>query len=133
MSKTKADMKELRKFALTMFCALGILGSILLWRRHDTGFVLWGIGSAALLLAWVQPKVLKPVYKYWMKLALALGFVTSHVVLALLYYLVVTPTGLVMRLLGKNPLVLQLDEKAKSYWIKRETRKYDKQCYEKMF
>jgi len=133
MIKTKAEVKELRKFALTLFCALGILGGILVWRKHDIGFVLWGIGSAALLIAWVQPRVLGPVYKYWMKLALALGFISSHVILALLYYFVFTPIGLVMRLLGKNPLVLHLDKGLKSYWIRKGNVKYDKQYYEKMF
>jgi hypothetical protein len=133
MNKTKADAKELRKFALTLFCALGILGCIFVWRKRDIGFVLWGIGSAALLIGWAQPRVLSPVYKYWMKLALALGFITSHVLLGLLYYFVFTPTGLVMRLLGKNPLALQLDKTNNSYWIKREGGKYDKQRYEKMF
>jgi ABC-type uncharacterized transport system permease subunit len=133
MMKPTVDAKELRKFALTMFCALGILGSFLVWRRRDIGFVLWGIGSVALLIAWVRPRALKPVYKYWMKLAIALGFVTSHVVLGLLYYLVFTPLGLVMRLLGKNPLVLQPDKGLKSYWVIREGGTFDKKRCEKMF
>jgi hypothetical protein len=133
MSKTKADVKELRKFALTLFCALGILGAILLWRKRDVGFVLWGIGSAALLIAWVQPVILRPVYKYWMKLALVLGIISSHVILALLYYVVFTPLGLAMRLLGKNPLVLQPEKGLKSYWITREGGEFDKGRCEKMF
>ena len=133
MIEPKREAKELRKFALTMFFALGILGAVLVWRKRDIGFVLWGIGSAALLMAWVQPRLLGPVHKYWMKLALVLGLISSHVILALLYYLVFTPIGLVMRVFGKNPLSLHFDEKAKSYWIRREYRKYDKQCYERMF
>lgn len=133
MSKTKVDVKELRKFALTLFCALGILGGILVWRRRNTGFVLWGIGSSALLGAWVEPNVFKPVYKYWMKMALALGFISSHVILALVYYLVLTPMGLLMRLLGKNPLVLRPDKGLKTYWMTKEAGNYDKQRCEKMF
>ena len=133
MVEPKREVKELRKFALTMFFALAILGAVLIWRKRDIGFVLWGIGSAALLIAWVQPRLLSPVHKYWMKLALALGLISSHVILALLYYLVLAPIGLVMRVVGKNPLNLHFDNKAKSYWIKREYRKYDKQCYERMF
>jgi hypothetical protein len=128
-----ADVKELRKFALTMFCALGILGAILVWRKRDIGFVLWGMGTAGLLIAWVRPRVLNLVYKYWMKLAMVLGLISSHVILALLYYLVVTPLGLVMRLLGKNPLVLQPDKGLKSYWITREGGHFDKERCEKMF
>lgn len=133
MIEPKCDVKELRKFAVTLFFALGILGAILVWRKRDIGLVLWAIGSAALLMAWVQPAALKPVYRYWMKLAVAFGLVSTHVILALLYYLVFTPVGLVRRVVGKNPLALRLEEKTGSYWIKRESRKYDKQCYEKMF
>ncbi|MGA3086744.1 MAG: SxtJ family membrane protein [Thermodesulfobacteriota bacterium] len=133
MIEPKSGEKELRKFAVTLFFALGMLGAILVWRKRDIGFVLWGIGIAALLMAWVQPTALKPVYKYWMKLALVLGSISSHVILAFLYYLVLTPIGLVMRVLGKNPLALRLEKKTGSYWIQRENRKNDKQCYEKMF
>lgn len=131
--KPTVDAKELRKFALTMFCALGILGSILVWRKRDIGFVLWVIGSAALLIAWVRPRVLSPAYRYWMKLALTLGFVTSHVILAMLFYFVFTPLGTIMRLLGKNPLVLQPDKGLKSYWITKESEKFDKKRCEQMF
>ena len=133
MMKPTVDAKGLRNFALTLFCALGILGGILVWRKRDVGFILWGIGSAALLVALVFPKGLRPVYKYWMKLALVLGFISSHAILALLYYLVFTPTGFLLRMFGKNPLALQFDKKTESYWIKKEGNKYDKQRYEKLF
>jgi ABC-type uncharacterized transport system permease subunit len=133
MIQPKREVKTLRKFALTMFFALGILGAILVWRKRDTGFILWGIGAAALLMAWVQPRVLKPVHKYWMKLAVLLGLVSSHVVLGLLYYLVFTPIGLVMRVVGKNPLALRPGTTNSSYWIRRENSEYDPQRYEKMY
>ncbi len=133
MIEAKREAKELRKFALTLFFALGVLGAILVSRKNDIGFVLWGIGSAAALMAWVQPRSLKPVYTYWMKLAVVLGFISSHVILGLLYYLVVTPIGLVKRMLGKNQLPLQPDPRLGSYWIRKEKRPYDRQRYEKMF
>ena len=133
MIDPKHEVKELRKFALTLFCALGILGALLVWRKRDIGFLLSGVGAAVLIIAWGRPLVLRLVYKYWMRLALALGLVTSHIVLALLYYLVITPIGLVMRVLGKNPLALHIDQRAESYWIRRENRNPDKQRYEKMF
>jgi hypothetical protein len=133
MLEPQHEVKELRKFAATLIFALGILGAILIWRKRDAGFILWGICLAALLLARLLPLAFKPVHKYWMKLALVLGFISSHVILALLYYLVVTPIGLVMRAFGKNPLAPRLGEKAGSYWIKRDNSKYNKQRYEKMY
>ncbi len=133
MSKKKADIKELQKFAIILFLALGVWGGILLWRKRDIGFVLWGVGSATLLIAWIQPRFLSPVYNFWMKLTLILGFISSHLILALLYYLVLTPMGLLMRIFGKTPLSLQLDDKAITYWKKRKNSKHDNYCPERMF
>jgi hypothetical protein len=133
MIETRDHVKELRKFAVTLFSAMGVLGAFFIWQERDIGFVLWGIGSVALLAAWVCPMGLKPVYTYWMKLAIVLGFISSHVILALVYYLVLTPMGLVMRVLGKNPMPLQPDENTQSYWIKKHRGKYDRQRYEKMY
>ena len=133
MIDPKHEVKELRKFALTLFFALGILGAALVWRKRDIGFLLSGVGAAVLIIAWGQPLLLRLAYRYWMRLAVALGLVTSHIVLALLYYLVVTPIGLMMRVFGKNPLALQLDQRVESYWIRKENRNPDKQRYEKMF
>jgi ABC-type uncharacterized transport system permease subunit len=125
--------KELRKFGLTMFCALVVFGSVLVWRKRDTGFLLWGIGSAALLSGWIWPTILRPAYKYWMKMTLLLGLISSHIILLLLYYLVFTPIGLTMRACGKNPLILKTDVNIKSYWISRGERAFNRQRCEKMF
>jgi ABC-type uncharacterized transport system permease subunit len=133
MVKPKQEVKALRTFAATLFFGLGILGALLVWRKRDTGLILWGIGLAALMTAWLLPLALRPVYKVWMKLALVLGFISSHVILALLYYLVFTPIGLALRVFGKNPLALGIEKKAASYWIKRDSRVFPKQRYEKMF
>jgi hypothetical protein len=133
VTEPKPEMKALRQFAATLFFALGILGAFLVWRKRDAGFILWGIGLAALMTAWLLPMALKPVHKVWMKLALVLGFISSHVILALLFYLVLTPIGLALRVFGKNPLALGFEERAGSYWIKRNNRVCNKQRYEKMF
>jgi hypothetical protein len=133
MTEQKSDVKELRKFAVTLFLVLGILGVAFVLRKSDIGFVLCGIASSILVMPWVWPTFLKIVYKYWMKLALGLGFISSHVILAIIYYLVFTPIGFIMRVLAKNPLALRLDKKASSYWIRREYGQYDKQRCEKMF
>ena len=53
-----------------------------------------------------------------MKLTLILGVISSHIVLAVMYYFVFTPLGFVMRSLGKDPLQKNIDKNEKSYWIK---------------
>ena len=59
MIEPKDDVKELRKFAVTLFSAVGVLGAFFIWQERDMGFVLWGIGSVALLAAWVCPMGIK--------------------------------------------------------------------------
>ena len=82
---------------------------------------LWAIIISAvfLLLAFVAPQVLELPNKLWFKFGILLGSIIAPVVMALVYFITVVPTGLIMRLLGKDLLKQKLDKNAKSYWIKR--------------
>lgn len=81
----------------------------------------WAVGTAEALLlaAVVMPGLLSPFKKVWHKIALLLHRIVSWVALVLLFYSVVTLTGLVMRLLGKDLLSRRFDRNADSYWIHR--------------
>lgn len=83
---------------------------------------LWAIIISAifLLLSFVAPKLLSLPNKLWFKFGLLLGSVIAPVVMALVYIVTVVPTGLIMRLLGKDLLKQKLDKQAKSYWIERK-------------
>jgi hypothetical protein len=82
---------------------------------------LWAIIVSAifLLLAFIAPKVLELPNKLWFKFGILLGSIIAPVVMALVYFITVLPTGLIMRLLGKDLLKQKLDKNAKSYWIER--------------
>ena len=125
--------RELRKFAITVSIALGIFGSVILWRKGETGLLCWGVGLLILLIGLFSPRLLSPIYRFWMALARLMGFVMTHLILALMYYFVLTPVGLVMRMLGKNPLKMRFTRSADSYWIKRRHREFGNDRYEKMF
>tara|TARA_B100000795_G_scaffold179558_1_gene135909 strand:- start:151 stop:555 length:405 start_codon:yes stop_codon:yes gene_type:complete len=86
------------------------------------GFRLWAIIISAifLLLSFVAPKLLSLPNKLWFKFGLLLGSIIAPVVMALVYIATVIPTGLIMRLLGKDLLKQKLDKQAKSYWIERK-------------
>ena len=81
--------------------------------------VLVALAFAALAL--LRPKVLAPLNRLWFRFGLLLGKIVAPIVLSLVYFLTVVPTGMVMRLLGKDPLRRKLDPSATSYWIERET------------
>jgi len=79
------------------------------------------VASAAfLLVALVAPGVLGPLNKAWTRLGLLLHRVTSPIILGIMFFVVVTPTGLLMRLLGKDVLRLRIEPEAPSYWIDRQ-------------
>jgi len=95
-----------RRFGLTVGVAFLVLTAVLVWRDHRTAYlVTGGIGTVLILGGLIAPTALLPVEKAWMAMAHAISKVTTPIVLGIVYFLVVAPIGLVMRALGKNPLV----------------------------
>ena len=71
------------------------------------------------LLAFLAPKILVLPNKLWFKFGLLIGSIVAPIVMAFVYFVTVLPTGLIMRLLGKDLLKQKLDKNAKSYWVNR--------------
>jgi len=125
MTLLNTNRKDLRKFGLVMAGAFAALGAFLWW-RGDFAFwpiislFFWGIGGVFLLVALLAPIVLSPLEWVWMKLAHVMGFVMTRVLLSLVYFVAVTPIGLVFRILRKDLLQRKFDANAESYWINAE-------------
>ena len=130
---TKLNKSELRKFGITIFIALTALSGIILWRKGEYGFIPLGIGLLLLICGSVCPEKLRPVYKGWMTFAFILGFITSHIILAVVYYLAFTPIGFAMKIAGKKKLGINSDKPAETYWVRREAKEASQKQYEKMF
>lgn len=109
-----------RSFGFVFAAVFLIIGLYPLF--HAAGIRLWAVALSGtfLLLAALVPQVLAPANRLWTKFGLLLHNIVSPVALGVLFFLVVTPTGLLMRLLGKDPLRLRFDPAADSYWIKRD-------------
>jgi len=88
---------------------------------NSEGLRIWSliVSIVFLLLAFIVPKILVPPNKLWCKFGVLLSSIVSPVVMALVYFVTVLPTGLIMRLLDKDLLKQKLDNNAKSYWIER--------------
>ena len=100
------DKKGLREFGLvTGALFVGLFGVLFPWLFHFQ-FPLWPWIIAGVLwgLALLVPTGLKSIYYGWMFIALIIGWINTRILLALVFYLVITPTGLIMRLLGKQPM-----------------------------
>jgi hypothetical protein len=129
----KADIKDLRRFSIVLFLAFVILGLFVFWRKGEAGVVFCGVGLAVLFCGLSRAKLLIYPYKGWMTLSLMLGFVMTHLILLVMYYIVFTPIGVVMRIFGRDILLKQFDRNQKSYWIKREENAFVRERCEKMF
>ena len=119
----KTGPHELRKFGLTVGGVFLLLGAWSWFRHKPVHPWLLGIGAALVLPGLVWPVVLRWIYVGWMTLALLLGHVVSTMILILFFYLLVTPVGLLARLVGKDFLNRKLEPGAASYWIIRERSK----------
>ena len=86
------------------------------------GLRIWALVVSIIffLLAFLAPKILVLPNKLWFKFGLLIGSIVAPIVMTLVYFVTVLPTGLIMRLLGKDLLKQKLDKNAKSYWIERK-------------
>jgi len=113
--------RQLAVFAAAWLVFFGVLGGLAL-RRGDLAWAA-GLWTAAVLvpaLGWAVPAWLRIVYVGTAYAALPIGWVVSHLVLAMIYYFVLTPTALLMRVLGYDPMNRRFDPQAGSYWVPRE-------------
>jgi len=109
---------EGRKFGLTVGAAFLVIAAVLWWRGKP-GAVPWvgGLGALLALAGLVIPGQLGPVHRAWMGLALLLSKVTTPVFMGVVYFVVLTPVGMLMRALGKNPLRHPYHDG--SFWVVR--------------
>jgi hypothetical protein len=124
---------DLRQFGCLWFPLFaGIFGAVL-WKNGspNAAYMFWGAAAVSEIIGWIAPNAIKPFFVGSMYATFPIGWVVSHVLLLIAYYLVLTPIGLLMRLFGYDPMQRKLDKPAKSYWIAREpvvnSKRYFKQ------
>lgn len=87
------------------------------WEPPRTALLTAAGGFVVAALGLALPALLRPVYRLWMMLAVVLGFVMTRVILTIVFYAIVTPIGLLMCALGRDPLAKRPDPAMDSYWI----------------
>lgn len=103
-----------------MAIAFGLIGGLLFWRGKDLAVYFFGLAGFFLAGGLLFPGGLAPLEKWWMKLAMVLSAIMTRVILTLTYYLMITPIGFLLKLMGKDLLRLKIDPEAQSYWIPGE-------------
>ena len=130
----KSEKRDVRNFALTIGIVLGLLGGLLWWRGKDFYHYFLFISIILIFFGLVFPAILRPLQKAWMILAVILGWFMTRVILIVLFFMVITPLGIMARLLGKDFLNRKFNEKEKSYWTARNRLNIDnKSSYEQQF
>jgi hypothetical protein len=128
------EWREARGFGLTVGGVLVVAGGWWLFRGRFPSAAPWVLGTGALLLilALAAPAALLIPARLWMRFAEALSWVMTRLILFLVFYLVVTPIGLLRRLMGGDPLRRRAAP-APSYWRPYPARQRDPKHYEKMY
>jgi multisubunit Na+/H+ antiporter MnhG subunit len=134
MQKKRDELKDLRQFGMVLAAILIVFGSIH-FLRHRIVPAGWfcGIGMIVLCLGLLAPGLLKNVYAVFLKLAHALGWFNTRAILIIIYFLLLTPIALIMKMFGKDPLNRKIYKGELSYWVKRQTIKPAKDQLEKQF
>lgn len=109
-----------RSFGFTFAVVFGLVGAWLLWRSNDY-FVAAIAGAAAFLaLALAAPRLLHPFNVGWMRLAALLNRIVSPIVMGAIYFVLLTPVAVAMRLRGRDELRRRFEPGLSTYWIKRD-------------
>ena len=129
----KTGKKDIRDFGITIGIIFLIVAGFLFYKENDSFQLFIYIAASFMSLGFLVPIILKPIYLVWMIFAVILGWFMTRFILSLLFYLVITPIGLVLRIMGKDLLELRKEEIQDSYWNMRESEKEQNQNYEKQF
>ena len=109
-----------RSFGIIFFVVFLLIG---LWPLlDDNALRIWSLilSLIFLILGLLKSKLLTPLNKIWIKLGELLGKLVAPIVMGIVFFLVVTPIGFIMRMIGKDLLGKKFDKEKASYWIKRE-------------
>lgn len=146
MSKShqKTGKAELRQFGLMFGTVFSLVfGLVIPLLRHGRALGLpfsdsgqwqvwpWAVGVILVACALFHPASLRPLEKAWMKFAEIAQWVNTRIIMLFLFYVIILPIGLLLRLFGKDPMHRNFEDKTKSYRVRHEAQ--DKSHMEKPF
>lgn len=132
--KKKRSLRAEREFGLIVGGVFVLLSAWWIYRGkfHSVVPITLPLGAGLVLLGIAFPRTLVWPNKAWMALAESLSFVSTRIILAFVFYVIITPIGVVKRLSGWDPLHRRA-ERSDSYWKPYSNRQRDTRHYEKMF
>jgi len=116
---SKSELRWFGALGLLFFAMVGLA----VWHKtHSLAAprIIWGCALVAVAIYYAVPSLRRPAYLGWMYAAFPIGWVVSHLLMVVVFYGVLTPIGLLMRLFGRDPLNRTFDRSATSYWIEHD-------------
>jgi hypothetical protein len=124
----RPDSRQLKQFGFIALAAFGVLGALTLWKGTFFGFALgaaarplatgfWILGAVCASFSFLWPQGNRPLFVGLSLLAFPIGFVVSHLVLAVLFFGILSPLGLLLRLIRYDPLDRGFQKDRTSYWV----------------
>tara|TARA_B100000579_G_C22332397_1_gene621163 strand:- start:97 stop:489 length:393 start_codon:yes stop_codon:yes gene_type:complete len=120
MKQQEIKISSNRSFGIVFFV---IFAAIALWPLlNDENIRIWSLilSFIFLILGFLNSKILTPLNKLWIRFGILLGKIVSPIVMGVVYFGVVTPTGIIMRLFGKDILNLKINKNKSTYWLPKD-------------
>ena len=129
----KSEKSDLRNFGITISVILLIIAGFLFWKEKESFQILFTFGVTLCILGIAIPFILKPIYWVWMIFATIIGWIMTRMILSLMFYMIFTPIGFILRLFGKQFIELNWNKTENTYWKYRSKSIFEKENYEKQF
>jgi len=134
INKQKITKKQLRIFGIALTILLGVIGLIQFLKGNESTNLWFGGATVLILLTTIaMPLLIKPIYRIAILIAHILGWINTRILLGLIFYLLITPIALVLKLMGRDPLNRKFDKQAKTYWNDRDPIPFSRENYLRQF
>ena len=109
---------QLRWFGLVLLITAGIVGSVLFWRFGlvSAACLVFGLAISIVIPYYLVPRLRVPIFRSWMRLVMPIGWLVTRLLLGSVYFLLVTPMGVVSRLFGRDVLGRRPGKSTGSRW-----------------
>ena len=109
-----------RSFGILFFIVFLILGLYPTLKGNSPNIYLISISIPFIILGIINSKILTPLSNAWIKLGEILGIIIAPIVMAIIYFFILTPISLIVRIFGKDLLSIKFDKQVNTYWINRK-------------
>ena len=128
--------KEIKGFGRSMLIGFGIIGAVFFFffDHTKTAMGLWIFGVLAFAFSYLVPKLALLIYYPWMGVSFVMGSIISYLIVAFIFFILITPVAIIFKIIGRDPLSLKVEKSAGSYWIQvKRTKPYNVKTYEAQF